>query len=90
MPEPMPRLTEHDTETASEREARLEQDKANATTAGTLLQLHCGLLYYAVLFVAEPNRQGLQDEFNAWLQKAGADLSSPRHYRPAADAAARG
>jgi hypothetical protein len=70
MPPPTPVTTVHETESASERDARLAQDKANADQLGGILQLHCGLLHYAALFVTKPNRKGLQQDFNGWLQRA--------------------
>jgi hypothetical protein len=70
MPTPTPVTTKYDNETATEREARLAKDKTNAEALGTVLQLHCGLLHYAAIFVTDPKRSGLKDEFNAWLQRA--------------------
>jgi hypothetical protein len=70
MPAPTPVTTEYETESASEREAREEKDKANNETLGTLLQVHCGLLHYGAIFLIDPSRKGLQDDFNGWLQKA--------------------
>jgi hypothetical protein len=69
LPPPTPVTTVHDTESASERDARLAQDQANATGLGNMLQVHCGLLHYAALFVTNPDQKDLPDQFNAWLQK---------------------
>jgi hypothetical protein len=70
MPAPTPVTTEYESETATERDTRLAQDKANAEALGLVVQLHCGLLHYAALFVTDPKRKGLQDDFNGWLQRA--------------------
>jgi hypothetical protein len=70
MPAPSPVVTQHETESVSEREARLALDQAAITQLGTLLQLHCGLMHYAALFVVDPKKEGLQQDWVAWLQKA--------------------
>ena len=70
MPAPTPVTTEYENESASERDTRLAKDKANADILGAILQVHCGLLHYGAIFISDPKRQGLQDQFNAWLQKA--------------------
>jgi hypothetical protein len=69
-PDPMPVVTQHETESESEKEARLAVDQANLTRLGTVLQLHCGLMHFAALFVIRPDQKGLQDDWVAWLQKA--------------------
>jgi hypothetical protein len=101
MPAPTPVTTVHETESASEREARLAQDQANATALGSMLQVHCGLLHFAALFVTSPDQKGLPDDFNAWLQKAaqaypqlgaiakpGGDDANGAHHRRRDDGAA--
>ena len=70
MPEPSPVVTQHESETVSEREARLALDQAAVSKLGVLLQLHCGLMHYAALFTLDPKKAGLQDEWVAWLEKA--------------------
>jgi hypothetical protein len=70
MPPLTPVITMHQNETATERETRLAKDQANASVLGSVLQLHCGLLHYAALFITNPDKKGLPDDFNAWLQKA--------------------
>ena len=70
MPDPSPVVTEHENETATEKAARLALDQANISRLGAVLQLHCGLMHYAALFVVKPDQKGLQDEWVAWLQKA--------------------
>ena len=70
MPTPTPVSTQYSSETASERDARAAKDKANVDAMGNVLQFHCAMLHYAAIFVTDPNRKGLQDDFNAWLQKA--------------------
>jgi len=71
MPDPSPVVSDHVTETPSERQARLALDQANLSRLGTVLQLHCGLLHYAALFVVKPDQKGLQDDFVTWLKSAG-------------------
>ena len=70
LPEATPVVTDHVNETATEKEARLAQDAANSARLGAILQLHCGLMHYAALFVVKPDQKGLQEEWVAWLQKA--------------------
>lgn len=86
LPDPTPVTTQHESESASEKEARLAQDQANATAVGAVLQVHCGLLHYAALFITSPQQKGLQDDFNAWLQRVAPGY--PQLNMPAPPAAA--
>lgn len=70
MPDPTPVVTAYESESASEKEARLAQDRANQLALGTVLQLHCGVMHFAAEFVVNPDQKGLQDDWAAWLQKA--------------------
>jgi hypothetical protein len=70
LPDPTPVVTEHENETATEKQARLALDQANLSRLGAVLQLHCGLMHYAALFVVKPDQKGLQDEWVAWLKSA--------------------
>jgi hypothetical protein len=70
LPDPSPVITEHEHETATEKEARLAIDQANLARLGAVLQLHCGLMHYAALFVVKPDQKGLQDDWVAWLTSA--------------------
>ena len=70
LPDPSPVVTEHLDETVTEKATRLALDQANLTRLGVLLQLHCGLMHYAALFVVKPDEKGLQADWVAWLQKA--------------------
>jgi hypothetical protein len=70
MPAPVPVVSEHESETATEREAREALDQANLTRLATALQLHCGLMHYAALFALKPDQRGLQDQWVAWLNVA--------------------
>jgi hypothetical protein len=88
MPAPTPVTTSYDNETNSERDARLAKDKANAEVLGNLIQVHCGLMHYAALFVTEPKRKGLQDDFKGWLQRAAQ--AYPLLNPPASDATGGG
>jgi hypothetical protein len=67
---PTPVVTQHTNETETERETRLAVDQANLSKLGIALQLHCGLLHYAALFVAKPDQKGLQEDWVAWLNSA--------------------
>jgi hypothetical protein len=67
-----PVITEHENETTTEKEARLAIDQANLARLGATLQLHCGLMHFAVLFVTKPDQKGLQDDWVAWLKTAAA------------------
>ena len=72
LPDPTPVVTEHENETETEREARQALDQANLTRLGAVLQLHCGMMHYAALFVVRPDQKGLQDDWAAWLKTAAA------------------
>lgn len=72
MPDPSPVVTQHASETVSERAAREALDQAALSKLGTLLQLHCGLMHYGAVFVLDPKKDGLHEEFVAWLQKAAS------------------
>jgi hypothetical protein len=67
-PAPAPVVTAHENETATEKEARLALDQGNLSKLGAALQLHCGLMHYAALFVVKPDQKGLQDDWVAWLK----------------------
>lgn len=69
-PDPSSVVKANEEETATEKATRMALDQANLSSLGTTLQLQCGLLHYGALFVVDPNRKGLQDEFAAWLAKA--------------------
>jgi hypothetical protein len=70
MPDPSPIVTTHEDESASEKAARLALDQSNVTKLGLVLQLQLGLMHYGGLFILDPKRQGLQEAWAAWLQKA--------------------
>jgi hypothetical protein len=70
LPTPTPVTSDHTYESLSEKEAREAQDKANSDALGGVLELHCGMLHYAVLFITNPQKPGLSDDFNAWLKNA--------------------
>jgi len=70
LPPPSPVETEHINETETEKEAREARDKANLDRLGLVLQLHCGVMNFAALFIVNPKQKGLQDDWVAWLQKA--------------------
>jgi len=70
LPDPSPVITEHENETATEKDARVARDQANINKFGAALQLHCGMMHFAALFVAKPDQKGLQDDWVAWLKSA--------------------
>jgi hypothetical protein len=70
MPDPNPVITENENETATEKETRLALDQANLNRIGTALQLQCGIMHFAALFVVKPDQAGLQAQWVAWLQSA--------------------
>jgi hypothetical protein len=70
LPDPSPVVTDHALETASEKSARLALDQGRLTRLGALVQLHCGMMRYAALFVVKPNQKGLQNDWVAWLKSA--------------------
>lgn len=69
MPDASPVVTQHASETVSEKEARLALDQAAVVKLGTLLQLHCGLLHYAGLYATTPKKDGLDASFATWLKQ---------------------
>jgi hypothetical protein len=69
-PDPVPVATLYASETASEKKARQALDAANLATMANALELQCGLMHYAALFVVSPEQKGLQAEWVAWLNRA--------------------
>jgi len=67
---PTPVVTEHEEESETEKEARVAIDQANLARLGAVLQLHCGLMHYAALFVVKPDQKDLQNDWVAWLTSA--------------------
>ena len=59
---------ENENETQSEKEARLAADQIDLSRMGIAVQLHCGIMHYAALFVVKPDQKGLQNEWVAWLK----------------------
>ena len=57
-------------ETPDEKAARLEQDQTNLSNLGYVLQMHCGLMRFAGLFIVHPEQKGLHDDWIAWLKNA--------------------
>lgn len=70
LPDPAPVITENENETATEKQNRLALDQANLTRMAAVLQLQCGMLHYAALFVTKPDQEGLKDQWVAWLKSA--------------------
>jgi len=69
-PSPVVKANGDEDETATEKEQRLAFDQANVTRLATALQLQCGLMHYAALFVVKPKQAGLHDDWVAWLKTA--------------------
>jgi hypothetical protein len=69
-PAPSPVVTQNEVETATERQTREALDKTNAFRLGVALQLQCGLLHYAALFILKPDQPGLKDQWVTWLKAA--------------------
>ena len=70
LPKPAPVKTAYEHETPSEAQQRNALDQATMTEFGGALQLHCGMMRFAALFVLDPNMPGLQNEWVAWLKSA--------------------
>lgn len=70
LPDASPIVTQHAAETVSERAAREALDQAVLTKLGTLLELHCGLMHFGAFFVLDPKKDGLNDQWVAWLKRA--------------------
>ncbi|MCE0498429.1 MAG: hypothetical protein LV481_10840 [Methylacidiphilales bacterium] len=70
MPDPAPVLTAHAEETPSEKALRDAQDAAVNAALASVVQLHCGLMRFAVFFVQKPDEQGLHDAWIVWLKQA--------------------
>jgi hypothetical protein len=86
LPDPTAVVTEHTSETATEKEARLALDQTNLTILGRVLELHCGLMHYAALFAVKPDQKGLQEDWAGWLKRAApvyAQLAMPPDQKPA-------
>jgi hypothetical protein len=62
--------TEHEHETPDEKSARLEKDREKMARFESMLQLHCGMMRLAALFVEKPDTATLQGDWVAWLKSA--------------------
>jgi hypothetical protein len=98
LPPLTPVTTENEHETVSEKEQREGQDRANLVRLATVVQLHCGLMHYAALFVLKPDQPGLQDQWVEWLKTAATiypninpppDNSAPSSGSPASQSQTR-
>jgi hypothetical protein len=70
MPDFAPVMSSHSSETPDEKELREAQDEAVDAALVSLIQLHCGVMRYAALFIQTPDQRGLHDEWVAWLKQA--------------------
>jgi hypothetical protein len=81
MPAPTQVTTRYEHETPTEKAQRLAQDQANVSALGGMLQLQCGLMRFAALFMEQSPPATLHDDWTTWLksvapaypQLAGAD-----------------
>ena len=70
MPDSAPIFTSYGSETASEKALREAQDTAVNAALASVIQLHCGLMRFAVFFIQSPDEKGLHDAWIAWLKQA--------------------
>jgi hypothetical protein len=71
MPAPAPVIIFHPpNETPDEKALRVAQDQAVDAAFASIIQLHCGVMRYAVTFVQNPGQKGLHDDWVAWLKQA--------------------
>lgn len=70
MPDAAPVQSKYEHETPDERADREARDQANQTNLALVAQLHCGLMKFGALFVVQPKRPGLHDDWIAWLKNA--------------------
>jgi hypothetical protein len=62
--------SQHAYETPDEKATRLAQDQDNLSNLAYVLQVHCGLMRFAGLFIVHPDQKGLHGEWIAWLKTA--------------------
>jgi hypothetical protein len=70
LPAPTQVSAHYNYETPSEKAARLAQDQANLSGLGGMLQLHCGLMRFAALFLQSTPPPTLQTDWTDWLKTA--------------------
>jgi hypothetical protein len=70
MPDAAKVKAQYDSETPTERSARVALDQAMLAEFSGTLQLHCGMMRLAALFVDRPQSTTLHDEWIAWLKSA--------------------
>jgi hypothetical protein len=95
-PEPAKVRTQYEHETPTEESAREALDQATMASFDGALQLHCGMMRLAALYVTQPKLAGLDDAWIAWLKSASqsypqiaAAITDPRvTAAPAPDAEA--
>jgi hypothetical protein len=78
-------ITRYEHETPTEEAARKALDQATMTSFDSTLQMHCGLMRMAALFVTQPKLSTLQGDWIAWLKNAAqtypqivASVADPR------------
>ena len=70
MPPSAPVIKHNEVETPDEKAAREAQDAAYVSSLAYAVQLHCGLMHFAALFIVKPDQKGLQQDWVAWLKSA--------------------
>jgi hypothetical protein len=69
-PDPAKVRTAYEHETPTEEAARVAVDQQTMASFDGTLQLHCGMMRLAALFVTNPKAPTLQDDWLAWLKSA--------------------
>lgn len=70
LPDPTAVSSQNVYETPDEKADRLARDQTNLSNLANVLQLHCGLMRFAGLFIVHPDQKGLSDDWIGWLKTA--------------------
>ena len=70
LPEGARVMTHYEHETPTEEDARKALDQASMASFNGTLQLHCGMMRMAALFVTQPKLPTLQSDWLTWLKNA--------------------
>ena len=70
MPDPSPVITQYQSESPDERSSREAQDAANVVCLSCAVELQCGLMRFAALFIQNPDAKGLHEAWLGWLKSA--------------------
>ena len=63
-------MTHYEHETPTEESARTALDQAAMSSFDSTLQMHCGMMHFAALFVTQPKLSSLKGDWLAWLKNA--------------------